>query len=532
MKIQVPQSPTFNSSPLQGFVNRDFVKGQVTENEADKIAIDMYAKIENMRHNKRNLDVRRGTQTLATISGLLGIGTYENAAGNKLMAVIDTGSTTSKLTEVDRDTGAETDRITGITGDSEPSFTSLGDVFYVANGADDLQEWDGTTAYQVATPAGKPELIASDESRVWAVASNILYFSVKPTSGRITDFTITGTDLGRAGIASSTITKFTALAGSGAIIVAAGNGRVEGHMIPDFSKGGLTSFPEDMKTILWTVEEVDVPNRHALKIVENYVCIKSKDNILHQINITTGDHKEILIDKGEMEELTFDLTALGYDPRQNMLFIACRDVVAVNDRMIAFNVSEQNFVLYTNLLAKHFTNDQDTVFYMNSIDRKIIRAFDPGYADDDGIPIAWKVRTAKTYANSMTNYKYATHYFIATRAWEDIDIDYKFFADAKINSSKDYDFKKTISISAISTLNLLPYASFGYWGTPGLDFGADVTVEELRTNDETTEEDEIDTDFFRAEVEISGSSTAPFSLRGVGFYAVITERRIDNITFN
>ena len=510
----------------------DFSDLQKTEFDADKIEFNSFQEVRNMIHKGRNAEVRRGRNRLAQDSDVLGIEMYENDQANKLFALKKDG-TDSKIVDISRVNGVQSDIVTGITGQGNFDGTSLRGIFYGLNTIDLIQVHDGIIANNafLGTPTGIAQLITDDGSRLWAASDDspeqLLYFS-KLETGPVTTFnTGVSIELNRAGVANSKITKYTALVAAGRFIVACGDDRTEIHRIPDFGVSGLTTFDFSISTLLHEFENLGVSSQHAVKAVGPFIFIKPTDNILYRITIATGAIKEIRDDLGQMDELDFSEVALEYDRARNLLYIACKEK-AKNNIVIAYNVQEGNFSFYDNLFPGHWASDRDNTYYFSSFGERIEDVFQEDQVTDQGFSINWSITSTATYADNAGHWKIADKVFFHVRVFEETILNYKFFADRAIKGFKGSSFSKDflVPVGAAVMGPILPGFGVSPFGMAGFNFDAEETTEFLE------QDTIIDAEFIRGEVQLSGSATNKFHLRGLGLFAKQTTRPLTRITFD
>src|SRR6056297_2462458 len=244
MKLDFRTDKRVNMQKQTPVVARDFSRLQKTQVDEDKIPFSEFSYVENMIHKGLNAVLRRGTDTLATIDDMLGIGWHDKDDETSLMAVIDTSSTTpntSKLVEINRTTGAITDEITGITGNNEPDFTSLRQTLYVSNAESDikLQDSTGTAGSDIVLPSsGIAKYITNDTERLWVAQTNglIRFSTIESTDVATGNFVISGTDIKRAGLVQSLITNVTSLKSNGKLVCISDKDRMEIHQTPNFAQ--------------------------------------------------------------------------------------------------------------------------------------------------------------------------------------------------------------------------------------------------------------------------------------------------------
>jgi len=525
MPIPRPKPRPQRIASRSGEVVRDFVNVQNTEIQEDKLQFSQFRRVKNMYHKEKNLVLRRGIDRLATVDDIKGISIYETEAWNYLMGVVQT-TTTQKLVEINRSTGATTDKKTGVTGTGTPDMASLRGNFYWVNGEANVQQYlapatTGTISVDPGSGALTPKLIANDESRLWVATTEGLLIGSKIEGAEVTSFATSGTGIERGVIASSKIVDFTALVTSGRFVCVCGANRTEIHSTPDFSETSNTVYPQNVSTLVTAYENLGVSSKDAVKAVNGKFYIKPEDGVLY--SITPGDPvpQEIRDNLGQMDELDWSTAALEYDQARNLLYISGQGST-LNDTVVVYNTQEGKFSYFENLFARNFTADKDSIYYRSSYGGHIEIAFDEEVTTDNGAAIEWLIESATTYSGSLEMYKRASRMYLNLRVWEDTDVLFQMYSDRKIDGTKGATYQRTISIKELSTplTERLPYFGLGVWGAGGVDSEGKPYVEYYDRNTR------INKDYFRAAVVISSSNKNKLIVQGLGFYSMTTNRRI------
>jgi hypothetical protein len=509
----------------------DFSKGQNTQFEADKLKFESFSLVQNMIHKKGSARVRRGYVTLDSPTDPLAIGIYEAETEKHLYAVLKDGGSNSKLTEISRSDGTETDRITGITGQGTPSLASLRGYFYMANSSDDIQSHKNpSTNATITLPSslvGKH--IASDGERLWATTTTgVLLFSTV-TSGAVTSFTQSGTDLSRAGVGNSDIVQFTAMKSSGRRVLVCGNNRIEVHETPNFASAGITTFPADIPTLKFGYNGMGTASEGGAISIGNTFYIKPETGgSLIALNSITGETKQIKDNFGRMDDLYWDDCQMSYDQADRLLLIAGKTVSGGNnDIVIAYNVEEGNFSEYTNIDVVDWAHDESNVYFLSTTN-KIEDAFQPSQDTDNGVNITTLVRTNATYFDSDSLYKKVREVLAQVRVFGPTDITLRLYADRGIDGNASAAYTKTLSVPlSASVFEDMPQAfGLGVWGAAGLAFGATPSSEKIFT------QQRVNVTGVRFEMEIEAEVDSDYYVRSLGITAVPTLKQTKTLTFD
>jgi hypothetical protein len=529
---------TIPPSQLQGnalAVNLNLQKGQNNQFQTDKSDPQSLQLMRNMYHRGGNAVLRNGYELFTEVEGLQSIDIYKNSDGNSLVAAVD-DTTNTKIIKIDRSTGAESDLITGLVGQGEIYTEDLRGGLFATNGGDtNVHYYDGTTSGTIAFNYGggavSPLFLASDSKRLWAVSDEspeqVLVFSNDRGSAAIstTGFNAgASTSIDRAGIASSKITKFTALKGVGESIIACGESMVEIFRVPDFATAGLTDFPADIPLSIKVLDNVGVQSKDAIVTVPGYAFIIGKDGVLHRIS-ENGAIKSYRGMERTMDDLDFSQAAIGYDQKRNLIYISC-ERTSIYDTVIVFNILEENFAEFNNIYAAAWAFDGENIYFKRG--DKIFDAFQEEDYTDNGLRIDWDILTQANWGGSLENYKKAVELFLHTLCWEDTKILCEFIADRGIDGG--ISAEKTINKENVFVLK--PFApnpqniGAGEYGGASINFNVGSGMERVYSNDK------INRTFGRYELRFSGSSSNAFQIKGLGIKYQMTSRKIKNLTFN
>lgn len=529
VKIDYRRQRNFAYEPINSELVRDFSEGQKTELAPDKTDFDKFTEVQNMIQNGADFDLRRGLDTLVTISEIKRIDIFRELSTNKLMGVVKTAADVSKLVSIDRDTGDQTDEITGIASELANPMISLRSFLYLANTETAIQRHGSSGNGTIVLPSDQiANLLVTDGERLWcSTTEGGLLFS-ELQNGAVTNFTQSGTDLDRAGVANSHITDFQALASSGRRILVVGKNRAELHQTPD-PIDGFTTFPADVATMKQAWDGIGVSSSGAVKSINGDFYLKPEDDTLYIIRIGEDKPRAIRDDRGEMERLKFDDCQMEYDQDKNLLYIACKTKNStINDRIIAYNILDETFSFFDNVFPANFAADKDNVYYRAAFGDKIEAAFGDTVLTDNGVAINWKVKTAATYANSLDNFKRSVGVFANVLIFEDTDVTVKLFDQEKTGTQVENEiFSITFPLKEASSPfdDSLQYLGLGVYGGMGFSF-----------EENFSEYYNIDTKvfltFFRASMSLSGANTNKLKVRGLALFSQITNRETRALTMN
>jgi hypothetical protein len=522
MKIRVRPRRNAQISGRLDQIARKLDKGQNTHLASDKVAFDQFRELTNLVHTGDDWELRGGQSILASIDDILSLGIYEKEGSTELVASIKTATDTSKVSIVNRTTGALTDIITGIASEEPSHFTSLRGCLYATNGETAPYYYDGSSSGTVTMPAStNAVLCANDGERVFVTTDTGQLLFSNITAGVITTFVLSGTNINRAGVCNSQIVNFTAIKGLGRSIVACANNRVERHNCPNFAKNGITAFPADMTTLEDTWENVGTESAYGLEVVGAEAYVKPNSEKLYKLVPGRPQTFPIQQEEGLMGRMTWDDVQMAYDPRWNLLLIAGKKDTDTNDTAIAYSISDKTFSEFTRIAPARFAVDKDNTYYMRAYDRKIVDCLkdDGTYTDFDN-DIEWKVQTADTYGGSLDYWKVVVFLYVNFLLFEDIDVTLKFIAQQKVESTSAKElWRNTFSlIRGGSSFAGLPYFTMGVYGGAGFSF-------EEKFSEYYNSDIMVNEEFFRGSLALSGSSRAKFVLRGLGLYYRATNKK-------
>lgn len=520
-------------------IKRDFSKGQQNVLHTDKSDPESFQLVRNMFHSGGNVVLRNGYRLYKDMEALA-IGLWRRSGGNELITTVR-DSTNSKIQTLNREDGTLTNIITGFTGQTQMYTTSLRGNLFATNGGDTNIHYytgtSGTLAFNYGGGNTNATFLASDESRVWAIADEdpeqLLVFSNDRGTSAITTTTWnagSSTVIDRAGIAKSKITNFTGLVGVGKSIVAFGRERTEVHEIPDFATNGLTTFPSNVPTIkasgAMAYDEIGIDNFRATVAVGNYCFFFSEDGILYRLDVSRGALKAYDQLKQIKSQYSFANAVIGYDQTSNLLFIQAKFTTDF-DTTFVFNVQEENFAQFDNILATQWAYDREGVYFLGT-DSKIYRAFESDMWTDNGLNIDWEVITQASYSNSLENYKKARELFLHTVVWEDSEIYADFIPDRGI----DGVINPEQTIQKTSSFILFPFNDSPQSYAQGVYGGAGLSYNTLGGTERIYNNDKLSVRYARYEQRVRGSSSNKVIIKGIGCKYATTAQKIKNIIFN
>lgn len=531
MPIRVRKRRSQRIPAKQSELVRDFKNLQKTEFDPDKITFDNFQTVKNMIHKGKNAEIRTGIEQLITIADTLGIFIYEKDDKNRLIVAVKDGGSNTKIVEVDRITGATTDLITGISGQGTPKIASLRGFLYFVNGTTDIKVFEApaTTKSDIILPNSRiAKDIVTDGQRLWVSTTDgaLLFSIVTPDEIPTGGFTQSGTAIARAGVANSNITNFTSLSSVGSIVLATGENLSEVHSTPTFES--VTVFPADVPTIKNAYSNLGVSHHEAVLGINGQFYIKPLDGVLYIITPGEPTPIEIRENLQQMDKFQFNLSSLAYDKDRNLLYIACREVSDTNDRIVTYNIQEENFSFYEDLFPKSWAFDKDNIYFLATFGDSIENAFQKLVYTDNGINIDWLVESSDTYSNSIEFFNRTDKLFLNAEVSEDIDVLTEIFTDKKVGGTKDSTDSVVFNIKEVSSpFDTMPsYFGLGVFGGSGFSFSEENVSEFYEINSK------IRADYLRASMRISGSSSNKFKLRGMGFYQSATNRQVRNIVMS
>lgn len=513
--------PNFSFPREEGRAIVNSERGQQTRYDEDKVEFKLYKFLQNVIERNGNLETRPGTLQLADIDDLLGIGKYQTTTEELLMGVVDEG-TTSKIVEIDRTDGSTTDRVTGITGDGTPYTSSVGGNFYLVNGETDVVKFtDPSTDTTIALPNGeKAVLIASDEARVWVLTDAGV---LRGSNVGVTTFTPTGTNLDRAFVATSGVSKGVALAGSGDFICLAGETRTEIHQVPDFARAGISSFTLDTKTLLNSYEGVGVKSSRAVVGADGRFWVKTTDGKLIVLTPGKSTPDTILTNEGRMLKFTHDQAALGFMQKLDLLIIACRDA-GYNNHVFAYNIRKKNFSEFTAANCQEFVSFEDAFYYRSSVNNTIQNFLKDGQETDNGNAMDCIVDTVSDYGKTRSFFKVARDRILNVAVYGLTSFLYQFFADQRISDA-------TLSPTKSETVEVGQSASPFGQGMPNFVGGFGMAGYNMSDGSELyTEYEDTDNllneEFWRAWCRLAFSASRKVVIRALGFNFMSTSKKV------
>ena len=506
-------------------ITRDFSKGMSDTRQPDKMDLTTQQRVINMYSDEGNLVLRPGYSKLSSISDIVDIYMHEKQAENELF-VAQINSTNRDILKVDRTAGTTANEFS-ITGEGDLDFTSLRGILYTVNGVEDIVIWDGSTKTTLALDTNKPKLVTNDDSRLWAcdndTTEEILYFSGKANTGKVTNFTVTGTALDRAGIATSKITKYSALVGSGKYVVAFGNNRIEGHRIPSEI---ITpdKFDQSVGTLKWELDNIGVDNRGAVLVVEGVIYFKPNDDYIYRLNPSSGDLKRIGRLEETMNDIDWSNCQMTYYKDKNILVLnGSRD--SGNDATVAYNVETGSFSEFTNVFVNRFAFDSDGVYWADS--NRFVQQFTPTVFTDNGLAIDWSVLTQADYAGNIEYYKKLFELFVHVRFFENTTFEVETIIDRRVYGSEEGE-RFSFSLSTAEEL----FEDDPNAGDHGIFGGALTKFAEGVGTETILNSQKINRLFQRLEVQLQGSSKDNFEIKGIGTKYFPTNKKVRTLTYN
>ncbi len=504
-----------------------FNKGEKTTYEADRMAFDTMQVVKNFYSNKGNAKLRNGYEKLIEIEDLKKIFIYRGTDNDLIGSVVDTDTS---IVKIDREDGSTTDLITGITGTATGYFEELRGILYYSNAQTDLQVWDGTTAttlsFDYGVGAKNAGILASDESRVWAVSqetpTDVLAFSKDDGTGKVTTFNTGGADINRSGIASSRIKTFTALKGMGKSILAIGTDRVEVHAIPDFATNGITSFPANVSTLINSYEDIGVESSNAVVAVGDGAFFKANDDKLYRIS-SSGKMKVYTDELGLWKDIDWSNCSMAYDPGRQLVYIAGEKTTPF-DIMGVFNITDESFSTFTDIYGYQWAGDKANLYFLSG--EIIYDAFGTELYTDDTLGVEWELRTQMTYGNTKEYFKVLREVSMAFQLWENTDIKMEAIINRGTTSDVIGESDTIEEVFEIDVFSTNP-ESFGggVWGGSNIKYNTGQGMEKFLNSIIKN------TKFFRLEIRITGKSKSPLEFKEIGVKYLQTAQKVNTIKY-
>ncbi len=507
-------------------ITRDMSKGQVTEMDADKLSFDKFHKAVNLNIEEGDFEVRNGIEDFVDIvSGSTEVSNYgmdifKDGEDSRLVVAKESASVDTKadIVEYNRSTGAVSILEAEIDSQEEYDFTDQNDFLYVANGETDLSIIDpGNATTTVAMPnVGEyAKQVVSDGSSVWATTTdNLLRISDAQTEGKITTFSPTGTDLGRAAIANSDITNFVSLKEAAPYIAAASPNRVEICARPNFEREGVETFPTNFPTVKRAFKGIGTTSKDGMVGTPfGFFILPPNKNTLYLLNVTSSKPKEFTGNFGRFKELDNSNVKLTFDDRRGYLYIHSTELKSQKSVVTVFDVINERFWEYNGLLVSRWANDQDNIYYITNNASKIVEAFKNDVYTDNGVNINFDIETADTYSKSLSFLKFASRLFANVEYWGDFVFNFKLLDQRKAKGTGGLEvYEKTFDLKMNSSpmTTMLPYFGLGVFGCCGFNFTEDVFSEYFDIDQL------INKTYFRGIAKISGSANIRFRIRGIG----------------
>jgi hypothetical protein len=535
MQLDFRKNRKFNKPKQQAQVVRDFSKLQKTELDQDKIPFEVFHKAKNVIHKGLNAEVRKGVTKLGTVTDILGIGFQDRDDETAMLGMVQT-TLTSKIVEIDRTAGTTADITTAITGTGTPTFASLRQAGYVCNGEADIEivTSAGATGTPIVMPSsGIARFVASDTQSLWVAQTDGILRSSAVTSVDVTtaDFVVSGTAINRAVLVQTRIVDFKSLKENGSYICVSGKDRIEIHRRPDFASNGITTFPEDVPTLVQSYANIGVENNDAVMPWSNGFFVKPNDGTLYFIAEGVKTPQEFTDDLQEMERLDWTDCVMGLDIKKKLLLITGKDTSSY-EVTLAFNIKEQNFSRFENIWSRQWISDSDNIYYLNSFNFDIQDAFASTYVTDNGVKIDWELETASVQGN-LENYWKTTDFFMDVIHGENIDVTASLIVDGKIGGNKSDTWSKTFSLIEVSSAFTGGIAGFGAGVFGGIEAGLGMYHEDADLYSEYYDfNTKVFKTFKRAFLRLSGSSSNIFKVRGLGMNIEPTARKARSISMS
>ena len=507
----------------------DFDKGKNSREENSKIRFDEFDRAINLVFDNRDVIPRKGTLTFTSDADFLDIAISKNSGGNKLYA-FKKDTTNTKLVDINRDTKAQTDLITGVAGQANFSYDSSADTFYFCNGtAAAVQVWQAAgTATTLAIPAGTPVALTMCANRLWvADDDNNLHYSQK-TDGEVTSFTINNAH-NTGGITTTDIDKIVEIDNSGVYVVVMGKQRFEIHTAPQFT-GGETTFGDAPDTYIAGFDGYGIESMKGYVIVGGVLYFQMEGNFYRYLIGSQTTPEPIDRNKGEHLKLGFNRSAMYYNPDEELIYTSCRKNSVRNNYGIFYKVRSQGdsrynaFSNFTNINAFSFAGDKDDVFFLQEYGGTI-KTIEG--TDDDGADISCELRSANVDNGDVQYRKNIRTMYLNAESDGSDDIYYYFWADSKDNTENTPQFTFVASITA-SPPDML--GTFGPWGLTPWGLSA-YSTEGNDTREFVWQEKKVNRAYGRGMCGIRFSTRNNVRIKGVGWDFTRTIKRVGNKEF-
>lgn len=523
---------------------RDLSSGQITERDGDKIDFSKLQRAVNVNVEDGDLEGRNGIEDFVSVqtAGIdvdsYGIAIFKDGSTNRLVVAKEgaTDDTKADIVEYDRTTKAETVLESDIDSQNEYNFADQNDFLYVVNGETDINVIDpGSATSTISLPtAGEFAVQAvSDGSRVWITTTlGITRMSDAQTIGKVTTFTPSGVDLGRAAIVNSEITEVVSMKSSAPYVALASQNRVEICAAPNFEQEGVTTFPDDFPTVKRAFNGIGTTSRDGMASTPfGFFIMPPNKNELYLLKPTSSSPKIFDANSGRFDEIDHSNAKLFYDDQRGYLYIHGEDRLTRRSVTTVFDVNKEVFWEYENILVDTWVGDQDNVYFVPTYSSNIIEAFKDGVYTDNGADIDFIAESADTYADNISFWKWALRMFANVEYWGDFAFNFSLVdlrkakgspSDGDSVFSKDFDLFMNDSPLDDSP----PYFGLGILGNTGFDFESE-EFSEYFDIDEL-----INAAFFRGFIRITGSSNIRFRIRGAGVLYQQTTKPLEATTLS
>jgi len=409
---------------------------------------------------------------------------------------------------------------------------TLRGTLYVTNGTDtDVAYYDGTTASTVSFDYGAgakaAKLCAATEDRLWVCENGdieVLAFSQANGTGVIGGFNPgASTNIDRPGIANSQINKFTALKAVGKYVVATSTNRTEIHRIPDFARSGASTFPANVTTLLYSFDGIGVENKEAIIPIEDYIYIKTNDGNLVRIHASTGNKKAFKTETRFFEEIDWSNSTTAFNQELRQVYFSGMNL-ADSDTIGVFNIDEESFNRYDNMIPTAWAYDDDGVFFL----RDSGKVFEIGGTLDNGLKIDFDFMSQATYSGNIDFNKKIMEIFVHAIVFADTTIK----TDVIIDRGIDSDISPTKSVDLEFSYSPVVFSgnpqSFnqGNFGGSQIRYNSGEGTETIENNTK------INSLYERLEIRLSGESGNSLKIKGVGYKYQQTQKKTKQIKFN
>lgn len=504
-------------------VLRDASRGQITSVDPDKLNFDKYVYARNVKVNEADWEVRNGIQKLADIlitgapADYYAFDIYKKETGNDLVVVMDDDANAGKveIQKIDRTTGSKTSLYANITGTGAGCLASQNNFLHYVNNENTVKIYSSAGTSTVALPVGgtKAKLSVSDGSRIWvSTDEGVVRFSDAQEISIITTFAPAGSDLDRAGIATSDIVECTALKSVSGFVLISGKNESEIHACPNFRNDQVTTFPDNFPTLKYSFKGIGCDsNFGAVATPLGFFIKPTYDDYIHLLPVG-GQPKAFRDNSGRMSQLSFENCKLVYDSRENYIYIQAKEKFSQAVVVVVFDIVRQVFFEYNGFYPVLWASDSDNTYFIDRAN-DVQDAFVDGVFNDNGQDINFEIRSADDFAGSMVYYKKASRMNLDIEYWGLTTLSFQIWESIRPGGgggqmiySKGYELSNNASPLTESP----QYFGLGVPGNTGFNFESET---HLHLYDINTLVNRL---FFRASMILSGSTSSRFRARGVG----------------